>query len=97
MEIRIEIDGQTLDVKGNYTPYDYGVRYHCDGSGTPPSPAEFEIQKIDWVVKVKRTSPKDTKIYEYIDVTDLVFAFDYSFGDTIIEEIEDLCINQIEK
>ena len=32
---------------GLYTPYDAGVMYHKDMSGTPPTSAEFEIDTMD--------------------------------------------------
>ena len=40
-------DEITIKASGVFTPYDPGVRYHRDGSGEPPSPAEFEIEKIE--------------------------------------------------
>ena len=36
-------DGVIIDFNGDFTPYDPGVRYYRDGSGQPPTPAEYDI------------------------------------------------------
>ena len=40
------VDNAVLLVTGEFTPRDPGVRYHKDGSGTPPDGPYFEISDI---------------------------------------------------
>jgi len=74
----ITYKGIDLTIGGDFTPYDEGVRYYPDGSGQPPSPAEYDIREL-WVVGKEEDV---SEIYESLDV---------------IEEITDLCIEEIEK
>jgi len=36
----------TIEFEGVFTPYWGGVRYHRDGSGTPPEPQEFDMNTM---------------------------------------------------
>lgn len=44
--LTIEFEGVELEITGYYEPYDAGVMYHSDMSGTPPSGATFEIEEV---------------------------------------------------
>ena len=81
MEIQIELAEQILNLTGTYTPPDPGRMYYPDGSGQPPSPAEFEIEHIEWMQGDIIT-----------DITELIFAF----NDETFLQIEDLAIAKIE-
>lgn len=45
-QVELNYKGVTLEVEGDYTPYDSGVWRYPDGSGQPPSAAEFSITSI---------------------------------------------------
>lgn len=81
MEVQIKLGDQVLDIEGNYTPEDYGVWTYPNGNpGYPGTPAEFEIETIEWVLPTGN-----------IDVIDLLFAI----GDDVIFKIEDLILAEI--
>ena len=46
---KITIDWVELELNYDYTPGDPGVMYHPDGSGTPPSGPEIEINEVYWI------------------------------------------------
>jgi hypothetical protein len=92
--VTITLWEQQFEVTGNYTPYNPGVRYYPDGSGQPPDPAEFEIEEMVWVKKLKEGNLHTIAV----DITDLILDIDNSVpkGD-IYEEITEAVIDEIEK
>jgi len=71
----VRYGGVDLEVKGEYTPYDAGVWRYADGSGQPPSAAEFHIEEIlfnevdvfdiyDGMGQVKRTGYGGKEYFE---------------------------------
>lgn len=74
----ITYKGVDLTIGGNFTPKDEGVRYYPDGSGQPPTPAEYEIQEICVVGKEEDVS----KIYDSLDCIE-------DIAELCIEKIEE--------
>lgn len=44
-----------FEIEYDYTPGDPGVRYHSDGSGTPPTGSEIDVVSAKW----DYSAPKD--------------------------------------
>ncbi len=89
----VDVWGQQLEVSGHYHAGHPGVRYHTDGSGTPPDPAELEIDEVIWIMKLDKEGDHNVAV----DVSDLIFAINESSRKSeVYEEIEEAAIDEIE-
>jgi hypothetical protein len=79
--VHIKFKDVELEVEGDYTPYDAGVWRDSNGDGLPPSPSEFEIQKILWECEETKQTVDVFDIYESLDKI-------YDISEIAIEEIE---------
>jgi hypothetical protein len=68
-ETSIIYNDLTLDVSGTYIAGEAEVLYHSDMSGTPASPSEFEISKVEinnWDITICLSDDDLTSISELI-------------------------------
>ncbi len=79
--------GLKFVVSGEYTPPEAGVMYHPDGSGTPPSGSEMEIEEIIWAKEMDGSHAVD------VDVTELL----ESISDSVLMDMESLACDAVDE